>query len=106
MSTTDIKLVIKMEPVKYIEFEDNISIEAHKLIRELTEMRDADWSEFHLNSEYDNALYKWIKFNAKDVINYETNMGCNTMRIYWVYSNISVIDALIDKIYDLAFSEE
>lgn len=106
MSTTDIKLVIKMEPVKYIEFENNICIEAKKLIRELTEMWGAEWSEFHLNSECDNALYKWIKFNAKNAINYETDMGCNTMRIYWVYSNINVIDALIDKINNLAFNEE
>ena len=106
MSTTDIKLVIKMEPIKYIEFENNVCIEAHKLVQELTEMRDADWSEFHLNAEYDNALYKWLKSNVQDVIDYEIDMGYSTMRIYWVYSNISVIDALIDKIYDLAFSEE
>lgn len=106
MSTTDIKLVIKMEPVKYIEFENNVRIEVHKLIRELTEMRDADWSEFHLNKEHDNALYKWIKSNAQDVIKSETDMGYSIMRIYWVYSNISVFDTLIDKIYDLAFDGE
>lgn len=106
MSTTDIKLVIKMEPIKYIEFEGNVCIEAHKLIQELTNMWGAEWSEFHLNSECDNALYKWIKSNAKDAINYETDLGCNIILIYWVHSNISVIDALIDKINNLAFSEE
>ena len=113
------KHIVKQEPVDYIEFDNGAQIKFSKVLEELKNMEDTNWTEFYIENikneidEKEEALFAFIKERLNKAVSEGDNVGYiddrnyeSTPRIWWADRNDDFIEGLIEELYNMVYPKK